>query len=98
MILVDSIHEWDTPLKYKRWCHMVSDTSEQELHDFAARLGLKRSWFQSRPKSSAAHYDIVPSKRQLAIRLGAVAVTSRELVARNYDGMRARGLLPKVPQ
>jgi hypothetical protein len=28
-----------------RWSHLIAD-SQQELHAFAARLGLKRQWFQ----------------------------------------------------
>jgi hypothetical protein len=93
MILVDGITGHGTPLRYKQWSHMVSDTSEEELHAFAAKLGLKRQWFQCRPHASAAHYDITPPKRAIALRLGAIAVSSRELVTRNYDGLRRRGLL-----
>jgi len=89
-IYVDGITEHETPLRHKQWSHMVSDTGADELHAFAARLGLKRAWSQERPKSSAHHYDITPPKRALAIRLGAVAVTGRELVARNYDGLTRR--------
>lgn len=100
MILVDGVTEYETALRYKKWSHMVSDTSAEELHAFAARLGLKREWSQERPKSSAHHYDIVPSKRALALRLGAVAVTSRELVARNYDGLTRRraARVPAAPR
>lgn len=81
MILID-------PLRCYRgrwWCHMVSDTSEAELHAFAGRLGLKRAWFQQRPPASAAHYDLVRNRRAEAVRLGAAEVTSRVLVVRNYD-------------
>jgi len=96
-ILVDGITPYPADmtrgLPGRNWCHMVSDAGEEELHAFAARIGLKRAWFQCRPKASAAHYDLVPSKRVLAVKLGAVEVTSRELVARNYDGLRRRGLL-----
>lgn len=60
---------------------MVSDTSEEELHAFADSLGLKRAWFQDK---SLPHYDITPSKRTLALRLGATAVPSRELVTRAW--------------
>ena len=28
-----------------RWCHLSADT-EEELHDLAQRIGLRRSWFQ----------------------------------------------------
>lgn len=93
MILVDGIQTYDTRLRYKNWCHMVSDVSEDELHEFAQRLGLKREWAQLRPKASTAHYDLIPTKRALAIKWGAVEVTSRELVTRNYDGLQRRRLL-----
>lgn len=93
MILIDGVQEHEAPgLRYKRWSHMVSTVGEAELHAFAARLGLKRVWAQLRPEASAAHYDIVPTKRALAIRLGAREVTGRELVRLNYDGMTRRGL------
>lgn len=95
MILVDPIRQYPTSLRAfaDGACHMVSDVDEAELHEFARRLGLRRSWAQLRPKASAAHYDLTPSKRDLAVQLGAVEVTSRELVACNYDGLRRRGLL-----
>lgn len=87
MILVDGITTHAAPsLRFKRWSHMVSDIGADDLHAFAARLGLKREWSQERPTASAHHYDITPPKRELAIRLGAIEVTGRELVTRNYDG------------
>lgn len=93
MILVDPLQTYTTPLRWKRWCHMVSDASAEELHAFAARLQLQRAWSQERPKASQHHYDLIPRRRALALQLGAQAVTSRELVLRNYDGKSARGLL-----
>jgi hypothetical protein len=94
VILVDGVTEYPADmtrgLPGRRWSHMVSDVGEEELHAFAARLGLKRAWFQCRPKASAAHYDITRSKRALAVKLGAVVVSGRELAARNYDGLRRR--------
>jgi hypothetical protein len=61
-----------------QWCHMLSDTGNlDELHAFAARLGLRRSWFQN--KRFAPHYDLRPSKRALAVSLGAREVTWREI-------------------
>ena len=59
-----------------RWCHMIAD-SVGELHAMAERLGLRPRWFQS--DRYGGHYDLVPTKRDLAIRLGAVAVTRRQL-------------------
>jgi len=67
-----------------RWSHMIAD-SQDELHEFAARLGLRRSYFQpGRPRGDGSpsplwHYDVTAGKRQQAIRLGAVAVSWREL-------------------
>lgn len=97
MILVDAIQSYETPLRFKMWCHMVSTVDEADLHAFAARIGMKRSWAQLRPKASAAHYDLVPRRREHALRLGAVQVGSRMLVLANYDGLRRRGMLDLHP-
>lgn len=51
------------------WCHLVADTPD-ELHSFARRLGLQKSWFQS--ESIYPHYDITISVRSRAIALGAL--------------------------
>ena len=67
------------PWKGKKWCHLVADDI-QELHDFAAKLGLKREWFQNH--RIHPHYDITESKRELAIRLGAKELTTREMALR----------------
>jgi hypothetical protein len=54
-------------------CHMFCDTTPEELHAFAVKIGLKRSWCSdiTQPKSGLLHYDLVPSKRVLAITHGA---------------------------
>ncbi len=68
-----------------RWCHMTADT-EEELHAFAARLGLKRAWYQVGGRKAwhwyLSHYDLVPSKRALAVKLGAQEVDLREMAER----------------
>ncbi len=72
-----------------RWSHLTADT-EEELHEFAARIGLKRAWFQPQtywPDTEATrasgkaglvrrrgHYDVVESRRRAAIAAGAVPV------------------------
>lgn len=69
--------------------HLVSPDSLIELHLFAERLGLKRRWFQNHAKYP--HYSLCrrtkegiykPYKYKIeqAIELGAVPVTSRELI------------------
>lgn len=59
------------------WSHLVADT-EEELHEFAAALGLRREWFQGHTR--IPHYDVTDEKRKEAIARGAVEITSRELV------------------
>jgi hypothetical protein len=75
----------DDPLWWwrgRRWCHMVSDTSLEELHDFAAALSVPRRSFQG------DHYDIPEEYRQDMVEAGAQEVGSRELLRR----LRAAGL------
>jgi hypothetical protein len=60
----------------RQWCHMVSDTSFEELHAMAAALGLPRIAFQG------DHYDLTPSLRSAAVMLGAQPVDGRELARR----------------
>ncbi len=55
---------------------MVSDTSLDELHEFAALLGVPQRGFHG------DHYDLPAHVREVAVELGACEVTSRELVAR----------------
>lgn len=86
MIYVDDIQSYPhTKLPYQRWCHMATDGDIEELHAMAERLGLRRSWFQRSP--SHPHYDLVPSKRVLALKLGAVAISTQELIRRCYPQM-----------
>jgi hypothetical protein len=60
-----------------RWAHLTSTPDEDpdfsKLHAFAARLGMQRRWFDK------DHYDLVPTKRALAVRLGAREVTRMEV-------------------
>jgi len=70
------------PTRGRLWCHLVSDTSYDELHEIAARLGIPRRAFQG------DHYDLPEELRDAAIELGAQAVTGRELITR----LRASGL------
>ena len=62
---------------YARSCHLTADT-EEELHAFAARLGLRRAWYQPKPLLALCHYDLTATKRALAVKLGAVEVDARE--------------------
>jgi hypothetical protein len=71
---------------WSRWTgggHMQADTAA-ELHAMAERLGLRREWFQSKPaRPWHDHYDLPRERRELAIELGAIAVSRAEAVRRN---------------
>lgn len=62
----------------KQWCHLVADSIE-ELHEFAAGLGLKRDWFQTNGRYP--HYDVTMAIRDRALRMGAVDADRETLVA-----------------
>jgi hypothetical protein len=81
-ILIDSFYNGTRgPVRYwRRRCgHLVSDTSLEELHEFAESLGLRREWFQEK---SIPHYDLTGEVYELALERGATLVTSREIVSR----------------
>lgn len=78
-VLIDEPRWW---FRGRRWCHLVSDTSLDELHDFVAALGIPRRGFQG------DHYDIPEERRPEVVAAGAIEVESRELVRR----LRAGGL------
>lgn len=59
-----------------RWSHLLAD-DRAELDEFAARLGLRPAWIQ-RAGTPREHYDVTDSRRDLAIRLGAVPITFLE--------------------
>jgi hypothetical protein len=76
-VLVDELREYPhTRLPFRHWCHLVSDTDFDELHAFAARLGIPRHRFQG------DHYDLPAHFRARAVELGADEVTTRELTGR----------------
>jgi hypothetical protein len=53
------------------WCHMWCDPgNEDHLHRIANRIGMKRNWFQNKP--GFPHYDLLPGKRLLALKLGVI--------------------------
>jgi hypothetical protein len=75
-IYVDSIRRYPSG----PWCHMATDGPLEELYSFAERMGLSRSRLQHH--RLVPHYDLRPSGRERAIALGAVEVSSKELLRR----------------
>jgi hypothetical protein len=64
----------------RRWCHLLADDTD-ELHRFAARIGVHRLVYQGPPRTSAPHYDITAFERTKAVRLGAIECSREEIVA-----------------
>lgn len=64
------------------WAHLVSDTSLEELHAFAAKARLPRRSFD------LDHYDVPQERYDALVAAGAEPVTNRDLVRR----LQASGL------
>lgn len=93
-ILVDEFKLWigKQPRPFhKGSSHLMVDGDTPEhleaLHAFALTIGLKRSWFQDHP--THPHYDLVRSKRTLALDRGAKFVRAsqqaRDRIARRVN-------------
>jgi hypothetical protein len=82
----------DTPVwpwRGRRWSHLVSDVSYDELHAFVAdELGIPRRAFQG------DHYDVPEDLYDVAVAAGAQPVGSRELLSR----LLAAGLRSRKPR
>jgi hypothetical protein len=65
------------PWRGRRWSHLVSDVSYDELHAFVqGELGIPRRAFQG------DHYDVPEELHDIAVAAGAEAVGGRELLSR----------------
>ena len=53
-------------------CHMLADTDE-ELHTMADKIGVRRKWHQ-KAGTPHSHYDICMSKREIAVKFGAIEI------------------------
>ena len=62
-----------------RWAHLLADDTD-ELHRFAARLGIHRASYQGPPKTSVPHYDLTAYERRRAVAAGAIACSRDEIV------------------
>ena len=79
-----SVYVGNLEFRYGRMkmSHMVADT-EEELHAMASKIGIRRKWFQNKDTDRhLPHYDICKSKKLLAISLGTVEMTDREIVTK----------------
>jgi hypothetical protein len=84
VILIDppAVHRWG-----RTWSHLASDTSYDELHDFARANGIPERGFDG------DHYDVPAEFYDAMVAAGAAPVSSRELVSR----VRSAGLRRPKP-
>ena len=81
------------PSRGRLWSHLASDTSYDELHEFARGLGIPERGFDR------DHYDVPAEWYDQAVELGAVPVSSRELIVRLRDaGLRRRKRSPRAEE
>ena len=90
------------PWRGRRWSHLVSDVSYEELHAFVAtELGIPRRAFQG------DHYDVPDELYAVAVAAGAEPVGGRELLARltgaglrlkKTRGVRSAGVTPATQE
>lgn len=85
-VYVDQFEQrWKTCL-WAFCAHMMADT-EVELDEMARAIGLKPEWKQV-SSLGHIHYDLSDSKRAAAIRCGAVAITTREMIMKRLIASR----------
>lgn len=70
------VDDMEAPFGRMLMCHMIADTTE-ELLSMADRIGVPRKWIQY-PGTHKEHFDIAKSKKQLAIKYGAIPITWRQ--------------------
>ena len=65
--------------RWKKSCHLFCEVGDLDsLHAFAAKIGLKRAWFQS--KAKMPHYDLHEKTRIKAIEAGVTELNRKDTV------------------
>ncbi|SDS56522.1 DUF4031 domain-containing protein [Agrococcus carbonis] len=73
------------PAHGRMWAHLVSDTSLDELHEFARRAGIPERGFDH------DHYDVPEERVPSLVAMGAEHVPPKELVRRLIaSGLRVK--------
>lgn len=94
-VYVDDMYKYPIGrLSRMKMSHMIADT-EEELLEMVDKIGVQRKWIQN---TDPPHFDISKGKRELAIELGAIPLSMRDLVYKRIEIRKAndndeRGLL-----
>ena len=73
------------------WSGLEGAAGTDELVAFAKKLGLKPEWIQRAGKPSE-HFDLVASKRDKALRLGATVRRRNAKLTRKINDLVAKGM------
>lgn len=95
-VMVDELKVWPHAKRPFREgsCHLTTNGPIDELHTFAASIGMKRAWFQ--PHLLAPHYDLTPARRVAALAKGAVEVSAREQARYRRDASGCLDLVERL--
>lgn len=77
----------DAGISYRgRRRHHLTADSKEELHTFAAKIGVRRCWYHG--GRTHPHYDVTDPQRSSALLSGAIPVDTRRLseIARRLAG------------
>lgn len=85
--------------RFTESCHLMCEPGEEDqLHEVAAAIGLLRKWYQR--SSTAPHYDLNRSKRELVLIRGLATEITREQCGellkrwRDYKGVKTQNRAP----
>jgi len=90
MVYVDDM---EAPFGSMIMCHMVADT-HRELVEMARVIRVDLKWIQY-PGTIREHFDIAKSKREQAVRHGAIEITWRQCGEREAQLRRDPGALDR---
>ncbi len=79
MVYVDEIRTCKPfgPNGWTKSCHLFGDT-EEELHEFAESMGMKREWYQDHQRPERRHYDLPEYRRAAALEMGAGEIRAKD--------------------
>jgi len=89
MVYVDEVRKC-RPFGPQAWttsCHLFADT-EDELHEFAESMGMRREWFQDHERRERRHYDLPEYRREVALELGASEIRARDWLRQARQTLR----------
>lgn len=74
------------------WCHLTCGGDCDELHAFAARIGMRPAWAQHMDRADHYyhHYDLTPARRARAVKAGAEYKSNRDQAAEHIARDNAR--------